>query len=206
MRIKICGVTNADDVALAVECGADALGFVLAPSKRRLSLAGAAALARWLPPFVARVAVMVDPSEGEALEAARTGLFTHLQLHGSETAEFCAGLPLPVVKAFRLTSRDDLERARAFAAASPGTALLLDGPSGGSGLRCDWELARELGEQAPVVLAGGLTPDNVAEAIRAAAPAAVDVSSGVEESPGRKSPSRLRAFVQAARAAAEGRR
>ncbi len=206
MRIKICGITNVDDARLAVECGADALGFVLAPSKRRLSLEQAAALARGVPSLVARVAVMVDPSRQEALEAISAGVFTHLQLHGAESAEFCAGIPLPVIKAFRLTSRDGLERARAFAAASPGTALLLDGPSGGSGQCCDWELARELGEQVPVILAGGLTPENIAEAVRRASPAAIDVSSGVEESPGRKSPGRLRAFFEAARAAADGRR
>lgn len=199
VRIKICGITNAEDARTAAGLGADAIGFILAPGKRQLTLDAAASIARSLPPFVSRVAVLVDPPEEEALRVARCGAFTHLQLHGAETPEFCARLPLPVVKAFRVQSLQDASRMDAFMAKLPFVTPLFDGPVGGSGQTCDWELARLAGRQYGVILAGGLAAANVAAAIRAVKPMAVDVSSGVESAPGQKDAALIKAFIDAVR-------
>lgn len=199
IRVKICGITTAEDARAAADAGADAVGCVLAPSKRQVTLDRAREIVGVLPPFVARVAVLVDPSESEAREIASSGLFTHLQLHGNESPCFVAALGLPAVKAVRLCEAKDLADLEAFAEAAPEVSILVDGPAGGSGRVCDWNLARIAASCRPLVLAGGLTPENVAEAIRAVAPAAVDVSGGVELAPGRKDPARVQAFVRAVR-------
>jgi phosphoribosylanthranilate isomerase len=202
-RIKVCGVTDPKSALAAVAAGADALGFMFyPPSPRSIAIDTAAAIIAQLPPFVARVGVFVDPTPalvGQAIEQA--GIDT-LQFHGDEPPEFCIGFRLPSIKAFRLHDRASL----APLAAYPHSAWLLDsfvpGPRGGSGQTFNWDLAVEAGAGGhPTLLAGGLTPDNVAAAIRYVRPFAVDVSSGVESAPGRKDPDRIRRFIDAARAA-----
>lgn len=202
VRVKICGITNVADALLAVEAGADALGLMFyRHSPRCLATSAAAEIVRALPPFVARVGVFVNAGEAEARHvAAECGLDT-LQFHGEEPPEFCARFaPLKVYKAFRVRDRNSIAELPKYAT----DAWLLDsfvpGQRGGTGACFHWELAVEavkLGR--PVILAGGLTPENVAEAVRQVRPFAVDVSSGVESAPGRKDAAKVRAFIAAAK-------
>lgn len=202
-RIKICGITNAADAAAAVAAGADALGVVLAPSPRQVDIDRAAAALAGIPPFVARVGVFVDADPDFVRDAAaRIGL-DYLQFHGSETPEMCASAPAPVVKSYRIGTEFDagvLEPYREAVA-----AVLLDTydsqRAGGTGKTFSWRIVHELPGWASVVLAGGLTPANVAGAIAEAGPYAVDVSSGVESAPGIKDHTKLSSFCAAVRAA-----
>jgi phosphoribosylanthranilate isomerase len=201
VRIKVCGVTRAEDALAAVRLGADALGFNFWPgSRRHLTSAAAREIIALLPPFVTSVGVFVNQSEGEMRAiAAETGIQV-FQLHGDEPPELCARLPLPVVKAIPVDQVRSLSRLLSYEV----SAFLLDTPSrgyGGSGEPFDWSLAEGVSEVAPVILAGGLTPENVAAAIRAVRPYAVDVASGVESSPGVKDMDRMSRFVSAVREA-----
>jgi phosphoribosylanthranilate isomerase len=201
VKVKICGITRAVDAQAAVAAGADALGFVFYErSVRHLSAAQAAAIIGELPPFVARVGVFVNAPEPFLREVAgECGLDT-LQLHGNEPPEFCRRLqPWKIIKAFRMHNRETLRRLPEYS----GLAWLLDsyvpGQMGGSGERFDWDLAGEAAKLGgKIILAGGLTPANVAEAVRRVRPYAVDVSSGVESAPGKKDPHKIRDFIQAA--------
>jgi len=203
VRIKICGITRLEDALEAVRLGADALGFNFwLGSKRYLTPAAASALIARLPPFVTPVGVFVNQSEEEILAAARESGIRVLQLHGEEPPALCARLPLPVVKAIPVQAVKSLAALASYEVA----AFLLDTPSrgfGGSGQAFDWSLAKGVSEIAPIVLAGGLTPENVAEAIAAVNPYAVDVASGVERSPGVKDHEKMARFVRAARGAGE---
>ncbi len=209
--VKICGITSAEDARSAVEAGADALGFVFwHMSPRKVDPARAAAIARELPPFVARVGVFVDASRDDMARIAdRVGLDL-LQLHGDEPPEALRDLPRRAIKAVRVGKGFAPEESLRYLPAAAG--LLVDtrlpGETqmpGGTGVPFDWSLVKGLAARVPfLVLAGGLGPGNVAEAIRAVRPQAVDVSSGVEGLPGRKDPAKVRAFVAAARAAESG--
>jgi phosphoribosylanthranilate isomerase len=203
VRIKVCGVTREADALLAADLGVDAVGFNFAPgSPRRLEPGRARALGAALPPFVVRVGVFVDagPEEIEAV-AGRAGLHV-AQLHGEETPAMCAALGVPWYKAHRVGAGFRADAVRRWG----GGAFLLDAADperrGGTGRTFDWAVARAAAAHGRVILAGGLTPDNVAAAIAAARPYAVDVSSGVESAPGVKDPDLLRAFVRRARDAA----
>jgi phosphoribosylanthranilate isomerase len=199
VRIKVCGVTRAEDALAAVRLGVDALGFNFWPgSRRHLTSAAAREIIALLPPFVTSVGVFVNQPEGEMRAiAAETGIQV-FQLHGDEPPELCARLPLPVVKAIPVDQVRSLSRLLSYEV----SAFLLDTPSrgyGGSGEPFDWSLAEGVSEVAPVILAGGLTPENVAAAIRAVRPYAVDVASGVESSPGVKDMGKMSRFVSAVR-------
>jgi phosphoribosylanthranilate isomerase len=199
VRVKICGVTRAEDALAAVRLGADALGFNFWPgSKRHITATAARAIIARLPPFVTPVGVFVNQLEGEMrIIAAETGIQV-FQLHGDEPPELCARLPLPVVKAIPVDQVRTLSRLLSYEV----SAFLLDTPSrgyGGSGEPFDWSLAEGVSEVAPVILAGGLTPENVAAAVRAVRPYAVDVASGVESSPGVKDMARMSRFFDAVR-------
>lgn len=206
VRVKVCGITSSDDAGAALAAGADALGFVLWPgSPRAVDLERARGIARSLPPFVLRVGVFVDASREELERSADFVGLDVLQLHGDEPPELVAALPRRTLKAVRVGPGFEPQHALRYLGAASG--LLLDTRSdaapGGSGRRFDWSLARAVRAAAPfLVLAGGLDAGNVAEAIAAVRPDAVDVSSGVEAVPGRKDASKLRAFV----AAVEGAR
>jgi len=205
--VKICGITNVEDALAAVEAGADILGFnFYAKSPRHISPHEARFIAEGLPERVARVGVFVNEAEPAAITraVAESGVGA-AQLHGDETPEFCARLEgVPVIKALRVGRGFGVERALLYKT----DALLLDAYDkdayGGTGRTFDWSLARRTREAVPkLFLAGGLTPENVAEAIREVCPFAVDVCSGVETSPGRKSFPLMRSFIEAARAAEE---
>ncbi|MHB8520126.1 MAG: phosphoribosylanthranilate isomerase [Limisphaerales bacterium] len=202
MKIKICGITNLTDALAAAEAGADALGFVFYQrSPRNVSRQTAAGIIRKLPPFLAKVGVFVNETETVIRQVvAECGVDT-LQFHGDETPEFCKRFsPLKVVKAFRVQSVESLRALSAYET----DAWLLDscvpGTVGGTGQQFNWELAcaaKEFGH--PIILAGGLTPENVAEAVHEVWPYGVDVSSGVEAAPGKKDAQLIRDFIGAVR-------
>jgi len=202
-RIKCCGMTRVEDACLAADLGADAIGLVFtARSRRQVSLAQARDIVAALPPLVSTVALFMDDDAAlvhEVLATVKPGL---LQFHGAESDAWCAQFGHPFLKAIAMgEGASALPRLRQFPQAS---ALLLDGhaggEAGGTGRAFDWSLLPEALAQ-PVMLAGGLHPGNVGEAIRRVRPWAVDVASGVEASPGIKDPARLKAFVRAVREA-----
>lgn len=201
-RIKICGLTREEDVIAAVEAGADALGFVFyPPSPRYVSPERAAQLIKLLPPFVSAVGLFVNASEAEIAQTLHTAPLNLLQFHGDEPPEACKRWDRPWLRAARVRPGLDLVQ---YAASYEGAqALLLDAfveGYGGGGHTFDWRLIPE-GISLPLVLSGGLNPDNVEAAIRQVRPVAVDVSSGVEAAKGIKDHARIAAFVAAVRAA-----
>jgi phosphoribosylanthranilate isomerase len=202
MKIKICGITRADDAAVAVECGADAVGFIFVHSSRRcITLEHAAAVASTLPSGIMKVGVFVNASRDEIASAIRTVGLSAVQLHGDETVADVLGYDLPVIKAHRVSAGFDLATLDAYAVHAHLFDAAVAGAHGGTGQKCDWTIAAHAALRTKVVLSGGLHPGNVVAAIAAVRPMAVDVSSGVELSPGVKDPAKIRAFVAAARRA-----
>jgi phosphoribosylanthranilate isomerase len=201
VKVKICGITNAPDALAAVEAGADALGFMFyEKSPRHLSIRDAAEIIRQLPPFVIKVGVFVDASEDLVMRAIGDCGLNTLQFHGRETPEYCTQFGLLTMKAFRIRDAESLKELRNY----PTDAWLLDAYAadklGGTGEKFNWDLAieaKKLGR--PIFLAGGLTPENVAEAVKKVHPYAVDVSSGVEATPGKKDHEKIRQFIKAAK-------
>lgn len=214
-RVKICGLTNVDDAVVAAEAGADAIGLNFYPeSPRYVAPEAARRIAEAVCGRVLRVGVMVNPTEDEAIALVTQVDLDAVQLHGDEPAALAARVSrrVPMLKAFRVSSAglgpvlDYLEEYRQ--AGGVIRPVLFDafrpGQFGGSGETADWTAIRAYPSQQwhpPFVLAGGLTPDNVATAIQTLAPMAVDTASGVEQSPGRKDPIRVARFVQQAKAA-----
>ncbi len=196
--VKVCGITNLDDARAAVEYGADILGFIFAKSPRHITQAQAGKIIAKLPPFTLKVGVFVNENPRAALKLASTVGLSAAQLHGEERPESLSYFhPLPVIKAFRLKDKSDLSFLPDYINAS---AFLLDtfvaGKRGGTGKTFDWRLAvsaKQIGN--PIILSGGLTPANVAEAIRKVNPYCVDVNSGVELKPGRKDLKKLKRFI-----------
>jgi phosphoribosylanthranilate isomerase len=204
VRVKMCGITSAADAALCVEAGADALGFIFVENTPRcVTPAQVRTIVAALPPFVVPVGVFWDHPRDRVLTVARECGLGAVQLHGEEDPDTFRDFPLPVIKTIKVCGAADLERVGRYRAA----AFLLDSPErwseGEPRMPIPWALARERAGGARVILSGGLNPDNVAEAIRAARPFAVDVNSGVEARPGRKDPQRVRRFAQAVAGALE---
>lgn len=202
-RIKFCGLTRPGDVRLAVELGVDAIGLVFAPgSPRCLALDHAVALREAIPPMVAAVALFMDNPGSEVEAVVRRLRPDLLQFHGGEADAFCRGFGLPFAKVLAMGggAGDAANARKRYPSAS---AFLLDGHApgepGGRGERFDWSLAPALGK--PVWLAGGLSAENVGEAVRQVRPFAVDVSSGIESAPGVKDGGRMQKFVQEVRRA-----
>lgn len=200
MRVKICGVTTVEDAVLAAELGATAIGLVLWPgSPRFAALKRAKAIVAALPPFVTAVGVFVD-QQGEAERIAREIGLTAVQFHGEELPGTYRAFPIRVIKA--VTVRDASAREEA-AAVPAGATVLLDAhdrvKKGGTGRVIDWAIAAMIARERPVILGGGLTAANVADAVATVRPYAIDVSSGVESAPGRKDPAKLRALFDALR-------
>lgn len=199
VRVKICGITREADALLAADAGADAIGFVhWTGSRRAVRPEQARAIAAVLPPFVATVALFVDPSMDEVrrvLDATRPDL---LQFHGDEDPGFCAGFGLPYIKAVKIGATAPAATVLGYHALARGLLLDTHDPAavGGTGRAFDWSLAPR-GSARPIVLAGGLNAQNVARAIAQVRPYAVDVSSGVESAPGIKDAARVREFMQA---------
>lgn len=197
-RVKICGITRQEDAWAAIEAGADALGFVFyAPSPRAVTAAQAQAIMQTLPPYVSKVGLFVNASEDEVQQVIDSTSLDCLQFHGDETADYCEKFNLPYYKAIRVKPDVNLIQCELdFASAS---ALLLDTFSekavGGTGLTFDWSLI-PAGMHKPLILAGGLNPDNVVQAMREVQPYAVDVSGGVEAQKGIKSPQKIAALMR----------
>jgi len=206
VRVKICGITRAEDARLAADLGADAIGFVFWPrSPRAVAAEEAGRIAAELPPLVTRVGVFVNAAPEAVQRTVRDVGLDVVQLHGDESAAAYAAVGARLVKAVRLAGAADLDVA---ALVPPNVTVMVDAIDrdwrGGTGERANWTLASELACRRPIWLAGGLTAGNVGEAIRRVRPSAVDVSSGVESAPGVKDRDRLVAFLGAvARAQAE---
>ena len=204
VKIKMCGITNVDDARVAVEAGADALGFVMyRKSPRFVKPAVVKAIVAGLPPFVLPVGVFVNEEPDRVRTLMDDCGLALAQLHGDETAPYCQDLGRPVLKALRLKDRGTFLALAEFSGRANVRGFLIDAFSdqayGGTGQTVDWGLAQEVALSMPVVLAGGLTPVNVAEAIARVRPYGVDVSSGVELSPGKKDHEKVKDFIRAAR-------
>jgi phosphoribosylanthranilate isomerase len=205
-RVKICGLTRLEDAEQAVRLGADALGFVFWPgSPRAVSPDTARAISRALPAWAVRVGVFVSAPPGDVARVAEIVGLDVVQLHGDEEPADYERIGRRLIKAVSLASNEAVSAAIALpATVTPLVDASEPARRGGTGQRADWLRAARVARQRPILLAGGLTPENVAEAIDAVSPWAVDVSSGVEAAPGIKSPDRLRAFLRAVNRKMEG--
>jgi phosphoribosylanthranilate isomerase len=207
VKVKICGITSLDDAKAAVDAGADALGFNFYPkSPRYIALKEAAAIVTKLPPMVTAVALFVDPPQSQVLEALRACRWGALQFHGDEDPDFLSAFPWDLqIKAARIKDKGSLSHLKAAYARCG--AWLVDaavaGEYGGTGKLARWDLAALAAKVKPVLLAGGLTEENVAEAVRKVKPWGVDTASGVEKAPGKKDAKKMRAFVLNAKRALE---
>jgi phosphoribosylanthranilate isomerase len=197
--VKICGITTLDDALACVDAGADALGFNFWPqSRRHVAVETAASIAKRLPPNVRTIGVFVDPAEADVDRAFASGAIDLAQFHGDETPDFCGRFAGRYVKAVRLREAASLEKMALY----PCDLVLVDADTpgyGGSGQRADVALATAAAAVRRVILAGGLTPDNVVEAVASVRPYGVDVAGGVEREPGVKDWMKVAAFVQAAK-------
>jgi phosphoribosylanthranilate isomerase len=195
IKLKVCGVTRLEDARAAIDCGAEYLGFnFYSKSPRYIAPESARAVIRRLPDDVISVGVFVnEPRPEDVIEILRASGARVAQLHGDESPDYCASVGAErVIKALRINDDFDARRALDY----PAAAILLDAYDaklyGGTGKTIDWEIAREASRLTRVFLAGGLSPDNIIEAVRAVEPFAVDVNSGVESAPGRKDANKLR--------------
>ncbi len=202
MKVKVCGITNYEDAATALDQGVDALGFNFFPSSPRyIDPETARSIIRRLPPFAATVGIFVNvPMPEQVIEIARIACVQVLQLHGRETPEYCRSLAdWILIKALHVDGNQVPDLPKDY----PVQAFLLDvkheGRFGGTGKTFDWNLIKEMKRTRPIILAGGLRPENVREAIRIVAPYAVDVCSGVESAPGKKDAGELIEFMNEVR-------
>ena len=203
-KVKICGITNLEDARVAVEAGADALGFLFyRKSPRYVEWKVVKQIITELPPFILPVGIFVNEeakSVRDLMDDCGLGL---AQLHGDETPAFCESLGRPVLRGIRLRDRGSFFALAEWKGRIGVRGFVVDAFSdsayGGTGQTADWNLAAEAAKAAPILLAGGLTSENVEEAIRTVAPYGVDVSSGVEASPGKKDPAKVQAFIRAAK-------
>ena len=200
VKIKVCGMTQLDDVLTAVDCGADAVGFIFyKKSPRHVNESTVKKIVVHLPPFVNRVGVFVNETAERINRLVEVCGLDAVQLHGDESPAFCRRIKVPVIKAFRMKNAESLASLSKYRV----NGFLLDTFDeeqwGGTGQTFDWKWARGAKRYGSVILAGGLTPVNVASAVRRVQPYGVDVCSGVEKSPGKKDPRKIRAFFKAVR-------
>lgn len=197
MLVKICGIKTLAAARTAVESGADFIGFIFAESSRKVEPDIVGEFGANLPGHVKKVGVFANQTEQEVIKSAEIAGLDYIQLHGNESASFARRMPLPVIKAFAIESEKDLENLHEY----PADYLLVDLPKGssGKGLTLDWEMIRKADlPWGKVILAGGLTPENVGKAISAVSPFAVDVASGVETN-GLKDVVKIKAFINEAK-------
>jgi phosphoribosylanthranilate isomerase len=196
-KIKVCGMTRQADALYAASLGVDAVGFVLARSPRRADPQIVREVVRSLPPFVNAVGVVVDMDFGLLRETAAFCRLHWVQLHGHESPAYCRALDLNTIKAIRVKDKESLLAMAAYKGCVDGFLLdtYVKGKPGGTGTSFDWSLVEEAKQYGPVILSGGLNAESIREAIHAARPYGVDVSSGVESAPGVKDREKLRRFV-----------
>lgn len=199
-QVKICGITHIDDAQVAIDAGADMLGFIFyPPSPRYVTPEQAQAIVAQVPPGVLTIGVFVNEPLETITQVAQTSGVQMVQLHGTESPALCQQLPWPVIKAFRFNTQVQPAAMRHYTV----DALLIEGfhPEvyGGGGVQADWQRVATLSSYGRIILAGGLTPDNVQEAIRVVHPYAVDVCSGVEAMPGTKDVAKVRDFIRHAK-------
>jgi phosphoribosylanthranilate isomerase len=200
VKVKICGNTTLDDAIAAVQGGADAVGFIFyRKSPRAVEPKAAADIVARLPPFVVPVGVFVNEDLAVVRRIMEECRIPLAQLHGDETPQYCLELGRPVIKAIRVRDQRDLERLASYQVSGFVLDAFVEGVPGGTGVTVDWDLVSEAQMLGPIILAGGLTPDNVVEAIRRVRPYGVDVSSGVEAAPGVKDHAKVRAFISNAK-------
>jgi len=200
VKIKICGITNLEDALCVVEYGADMLGFVFwERSPRSITPAAAALIIQELPPSIMTVGVFVDEPAARVNEVVERAGLTIAQLHGAESPEYCSNLEGRYIKVLRVKDADALASLSDYHA----EAILLDtfvkGQPGGTGASFDWSLLKDMDYDGDIILAGGLTPDNIEEALAHYLPYGVDISSGVEAEPGKKDPEKVRKFIEKVR-------
>lgn len=196
VKVKICGNTTLDDAIAAVQGGADAVGFIFyRKSPRAVEPKAAADIIARLPPFVVPVGVFVNEDLAVVRRIMEECRIPLAQLHGDEPPQYCLELGRPVIKAIRVRDQRDLERLALYQVSGFVLDAFVEGVPGGTGVTVDWDLVSEAQMLGPIILAGGLTPDNVVEAVRRVRPYGVDVSSGVEASPGVKDHAKVRAFI-----------
>lgn len=198
VRVKICGIRTLEAALAAMEAGADALGFVFAPSSRRIDPGEAARIIGQLPPFISTVGVFVNASRRQVQEIVETCRLDLLQFHGEEPPAYCRGWRQPVVKGFRVRDDSVLEQVARYDVAACLLDAYVPGQAGGTGRSFNWELARQAGSGRRIILAGGITPENVEQAVSRARPYAIDVSSGVETG-GVKDPVKIAALLRVVR-------
>lgn len=206
MKVKICGITDVDTALSAVRFGADAVGFVFAESKRKIAMNEAREITRSLPEHVHKVGVFVNESREKIEKISSFVGLTHIQLHGDESADFSESLTLPVIKAWGIEEQSSLKEILDY----PCEYILLDGPRGkywgGNGIRFDWSnFPKNEFHRRKIILAGGLTIENLEDGIRAIRPNMVDVSSGVETN-GKKDVNKIQLFIEKAKRMLDGER
>jgi len=201
--IKICGITNKEDALKAASLGVDAVGFIFAPSPRRVDPSTVEQIVQHLPPLLLKGGVFVDRDFSEVEKIANDCQLSFLQFHGEESPSYCRRFSLPVIKAFRIKGPESIRNIDLYL----GVSILLDtyhpAKAGGTGDPFPWEIALGLKEKRNFILSGGLTPENVGEAVRSLRPFGVDVGSGVESMPGRKDLSKMVEFVKEVKRADE---
>lgn len=197
-KVKVCGIRRQEEAEWAVKAGADAIGFVFADSKRKVDVEKAAEISKAVPPGLLKIGVFVNESKERLQEIFQLVQLDYVQLHGDESVEFCETLNLPFIKAISVKERNDIDGIDEF----PGEMVLLDsgkGPHrGGNGTTFNWDYAHSFDIPQQLILAGGLNPDNVREAITKVRPYMVDVSSGVETD-GEKDRLKMEAFIREAK-------
>ena len=199
MFVKICGITNEDDALFAVAMGADAVGFVFAPSPRQVAAQQVYDITRRLPPEILTVGVFRDEHPDRVIDTVNRAGLKAAQLHGHETPAMVAGVAAQIRWVIKAVTAGTVDARRADAFGTD--MVLVDAPNPGAGKVFDWSLVDDVAPGPRIILAGGLTPDNVGDAVRRVRPWGVDVSSGVERSPGRKDALKVKSFVERARAA-----
>jgi len=196
ISIKVCGMTRQEDILFAVKLGVNALGFILTKSPRQISLDDAKRLTLNLPPFIARVAVVVNPDQNELDRIIKSRVFDYIQFHGDEDPGVIKKVPLKTIKAISVSEARDLEKVEEYRDVD---YILFDTKTGkqkgGTGEVFDWELLKDISIKKPFILAGGLGPDNIISAINVIRPAGVDINSRVERSPGIKDPGLLKETI-----------
>ncbi len=202
IKIKICGITNKEDAGWAVDLKVDALGFIFADSPRRVKPEIVQEIIKLLPPFISSVGVFVNEDREKVEEMTESCGLTTLQFHGQESPSYCEGFKQKIVKAFRIKDKSVLKKAAQYQGKID--AYLLDAYSpfayGGTGKTFDWHIAKEIKKFGlPIILSGGLNTENIREAISEVEPYGIDVSSGVEERPGKKNLEKLINFVRIVR-------